>query len=321
MATALKWCVILVLLIIETAVNGIYLAKGNDQGLVGGIGYAFSFAFANVIATVVLGLFVVPRIVHRAFLWKVVGLLGICAWLTVALGLNLVMAHYREVSATAFDNVGQIVMERLSTAPLIMNDIDSWVLFASGVLFSVIALIDALLMKDPYPGYSDTYTRYLDARDDYVDRKADLIAQLKEIRDDHNLKVDGIIRALSIRRRECAAIIDSRTRILRQFAEHQSHLEASGRRLFATYREANRSAREAPIPQRFSTPFNLVRRNPNIDTADDWSDNELAGRIKEAQKEMSEQMTRISSEFDAAVTAYHQLDNIFPETLNGPAQA
>lgn len=321
LATALKWCVILVLLIIETAVNGIYLAKGNDQGLVGGIGYAFSFAFANVIATVVLGLFVVPRIVHRAFLWKVVGLLGICAWLTVALGLNLVMAHYREVSATAFDNVGQIVMERLSTAPLIMNDIDSWVLFASGVLFSVIALIDALLMKDPYPGYSDTYTRYLDARDDYVDRKADLIAQLKEIRDDHNLKVDGIIRALSIRRRECAAIIDSRTRILRQFAEHQSHLETSGRRLFATYREANRSAREAPIPQRFSTPFNLVRRNPNIDTADDWSDNELAGRIKEAQKEMSEQMTRISSEFDAAVTAYHQLDNIFPETLNGPAQA
>ncbi|WP_234840424.1 hypothetical protein [Sinorhizobium meliloti] len=320
-ATILKWCIILALLIIETMVNGIYLAKGNDQGLVGGIGYAFAFAFANVVSTVVLGLFVVPRIVHRSFFWKVVGLVGIVAWLTVALGLNLVMAHYREVSASAFEYVGRIVMERLSTAPLIMNDIDSWVLFASGVLFSTIALIDSLLMKDPYPGYADTYQRYLDARDDYVDRKADLIDQLKGIRDDHNQKVDGIILALSARRKECAAIIDSRTRMIKQFSEHQSHLEVSGRRLFATYREANCAARTEPQPKRFSTQYKLDRRKPAIDTSDDWSDRELGERIKAAQAEMSEQMKRISTEFENAVTAYHQLDNLFPETINGPAQA
>ncbi|MBZ7925002.1 hypothetical protein LAC81_30150 [Ensifer adhaerens] len=321
MATILKWCVILALLIVETMVNGIYLAKGNDQGLVGGIGYAFSFAFANVVSTVVLGLFVVPRVVHRSFWWKLVGLLGIAAWLTVALGLNLVMAHYREVSATAFDNVGRIVMERLTNAPLVMNDIDSWVLFASGVLFSTIALIDSLLMKDPYPGYADTYTRYVDARDDYIDRKADLIDQLKGIRDDHNQKVDGIILALSQRRKECAAIIDSRTRMIKQFSEHQNHLEVSGRRLFATYREANRATRTEPQPKRFSTQYSLDRRKPAIDKSDDWSDKELGERIKAAQAEMADQMKRISAEFEAAVTAYHQLDNLFPETINGPAQA
>ncbi|TCQ24844.1 hypothetical protein [Rhizobium sp. PP-CC-3G-465] len=319
--TVLKWLVIAALLVVETVVNGIYLAEGNNQGLVGGLGYAFAFAFANVVATVILGLFVVPRIVHRSFVWKIVGLIGIIGWLTIALGLNLVMAHYREVSTTAVDGVGKIVMERLSTAPLTMNDIDSWVLFASGVLFSTIALIDALLMKDPYPGYSGTHARYVDARDSYVDHRAELIDQLKDIRDDHNEKVEAIIRALSARRKECAAIIDSRTRTIKQFAEYQNHLESVGRRLLGTYREANRSARTAPEPKRFSTQYKLEKRKPDIDTSDDWSDRELGERIKAAQTEMSEQMKRISIEFDNAVTAYHQLDNLFPETVNGPTPA
>lgn len=321
LVTTLKWCVILALLILETVVNGIYLAKGNDQGLVGGFGYAFAFAFANVIATVILGLFVVPRIVHRAFLWKVVGLLGILTWLAIALGLNLVMAHYREVSAMALDGVGRIVMERLSSAPLLMNDIDSWVLFASGVLFSTIALIDALSMNDPYPGYSNTYLRYIEARSDYTDHRADLIDELKEIRDDHNKKVEGIIAALSARRKECATIIDSRARTVKQYAEYQAHLETVGKRLLSAYRDANRETRTTTQPRRFATQFKLDRRKPSVDTADDWSDKELGERIKDAQAEMSEQMRRISKEFDDAVNKYRQLDHLFPETINGATQA
>lgn len=279
-ATVLKWCVILALLIVETGVNGIYLAKGNDQGLVGGMGYAFAFAFANVVATVILGLYVVPRIVHRSFLWKLVGLIGIAAWFTVAIGLNLVMAHYREVSATALDDVGRIVMERLTNAPLIISDIDSWVLFASGVLFSTIALIDALLMNDPYPGYAGTHTRFVDARSDYIDHKLELIDELKVIRDEHNEKVEAIIRALSARRKECAAIIDNRSRTIKQFTDHQTHLEAVGKTLLGIYRDTNRSARTEPEPKRFSSTYKLERRKPNIDTSDDWSDKELSERIR-----------------------------------------
>lgn len=320
-ATAIKWLIIAALLIIETWVNGTFLAKGSDQGFLGGIMYAFAFAFANVISTVLLGLFVIPRIVHRSFLWKIVGFGGIFIWLVVAITVNLVMAHYREVSAALVNDVGPEVMRRLWQAPLSMNDIDSWVLFVSGFIFSLIALVDSLLISDPYPGYAGTHSRYVKARNEYVDRKLDLIADLKDIRNDHNEKIEWIVRELSTRRKECASILDNRSRMVKLYAEHQDHLEQVGRKLLATYRDSNRQSRAASPPKYFSTVYKMQRRNIVVSTADDWSDKELAERIQAAQLELSEQMKRISQEFEDAVTAYHQLDNLFPETINGPTQA
>lgn len=320
-ATIIKWLIIVALLVIETWVNGAFLATGSDQGFLGGVMYAFAFAFANVISTVLLGLFVVPRIVHRSFWWKIIGFMGVVVWLAVAISVNLVMAHYREVSATMVDEVGQEVMRRLWQAPLSMNDIDSWVLFVSGFIFSLIALVDSLLISDPYPGYAGTHTRYVKARDEYVDEKFDLIEDLKVIRNDHNEKVEVIVRGLSARRKECAAIIDNRTRMAKQFSEHQNHLEQVGRKLLATYREANRQARSEPEPKYFSAQYKMEKRVVVIDTSDDWSDKDLATRINSAQSELTEQMKRISKEFEDAVTAYHQLDNLFPETINGPTQS
>ncbi|MBZ5762405.1 hypothetical protein LAV84_20960 [Rhizobium sp. VS19-DR104.2] len=319
--TVLKWCLILVLLVIETAVNGIYLAKGSDSGLVGGIGYAFGFAFVNVVGTIILSIYFIPNLAHRSIFRKLIGLLGCLLWLTIAIGLNIVMSHYREVSATAVDDVGKVVMERLTHSTFTLDDIDSWVLFAGGFLFSTIALVDGLTMSDPYPGYAGTYTRYVAAREEYVEHKIHLVDSLKDIRDDHNEKVEGIIRALSLRRKECAAIIDARTRLVRLFSEHQTQLESVGRKLIETYRDANRQTRTKPEPKYFATPYKMERRRAVVDTSDDWNDKELAERIQAAQTELSDQMKRISKEFDDAVTAYRQLDNLFPETINGPTQA
>lgn len=320
-ATALKWLIIVALLVVETMVNGIYLAAGNDQGLVGGIGVALGFALVNVGGTVVLGLFLIPNVVHRSFFGKLVGVVGIAIWLALALGLNLVMAHYREVSADTVAQVGAAAMQRLKDAPLSFNDIDSWILFATGFLFSTVALVDVLMMKDPYFGYGGTSARYVAARKYYVEHKLDLIENLKEIRDEHNAKVDTIIRNLSQRRRECASIIDSRARLINLYTDHQGSLEAAARKLLMVYREANRQTRSTPEPKYFVVPYEMERRKAVPDTGEDWNDSELASRIQQAQAELNEQMQQISEEFQSAVTAYHQLDNMFPETINGKAQA
>lgn len=318
-ATTAKWLVIAALLIVETWVNGTFLAVGSNQGFLGGIMYALAFAFANVILTVLLGLYVVPRIVHRSFLWKIVGLAGIAAWLVVAVSVNLVMAHYREVSATMVDAIGPEVMRRLNEAPLAMSDIDSWVLFVTGMIFSLIALIDSLLISDPYPGYAGTHERYVAARQAYVDRKRDLIDELTDIRNDHNEKVEWIVRELSTRRKESASILDARARMVGLFAEHQDHLELVAQKLLAYYREANRQARTTAQPMHFKSQYTMMRRDISLSTENDWSDKDLAERIQEAQDQLKAQMKQISVEFEAAVTAYHQLDNLFPETSNGPA--
>ena len=44
----LKALLIVIILLIETAVNGSYLAKGSEQGLLGGVVEAFTIAFINI---------------------------------------------------------------------------------------------------------------------------------------------------------------------------------------------------------------------------------------------------------------------------------
>ncbi|MCD2183664.1 hypothetical protein [Rhizobium sp. GN54] len=320
-ATMLKWLVIVALLLGETIVNGIYLAKGSDQGLVGGVGIAFGFAFANVIGTTVLAWKLVPYVVHRSFFKKMGGLIGILLWLCLAIGLNLAMAHYREASATTATEIGAAVMTRLRTDPLFLRDIDSWILFGTGFIASAVALFDVLSIRDIYPGYGGVHTRYVAARDNYVHHKLELIDNLKDIRDEHNEKVDAIIRDLTIRRRECASIIENRARIVRLFNDQQDRLEEVSRKLLTIYREANRQTRTKPEPKYFAMQYKLERRQPVIETGDDWNDKDLAARIKTAEEDLAEQMRQIGHEFESAVTAYHQLDNLFPEMTNGQTQA
>ena len=315
--TTLKIGFVVVLLIAETILNGIYLAEGSSSGLVGGVGYAFGFALVNVVGSFAIGFFGVRQINRRGAGWKLLGFASLIAWIVLAVLLNLVIAHYREISVTAVDAVGVLVRQRVFADPLGLADIDSFVLFAGGFLFSVAALLDALFITDPYWGYAAVYSRYASAREEYAAEKEHRIERLKGIRDEHNIKIEGIIQGLSKRRRECAAIIDARTRMTKLHAEHQNGLEATARKLLSIYREENRSNRTEPEPRHFRSQYKLERRNVVIDTSDDWNDKELAERIKGAQSELSDQMKRISKAFEDAVIAYHQLDNLFPETING----
>jgi hypothetical protein len=315
--TSLKILFVVFLLIVETAVNGVYLAKGNDSGLVGGIGYAFGFAFVNVMGTFLLALFGIRQLNRRSVGLKIAGLISLLLWVALAFALNLAMAHYREISATAVDDIGLLVRQRIASDPFGLADIDSFVLFAGGLLFSIAALLDGLFMTDPYPGYAGVHSRYAAARDEYADEREHRVEGLKEIRDEHNGKIEGIIQGLSKRRKECAAIIDARTRMTKLYGEHQTQLESVARKLLTIYREQNRAVRTEEEPKHFKAQYKMERRKVIIDTSDDWSDKELSERIQAAQTELSSQMKRISKAFEDAVTAYHELDHLYPETING----
>ncbi len=85
-------------------------------------------------------------------------------------------------------------------------------LFAVGLMFSLFAFIDGCYLTDPYPGSAGVQKRLDAARSNYIDRKLDLIDDLRDIRDEHNGKIEEIIRDLSMRRQETAAIIAHRAR-------------------------------------------------------------------------------------------------------------
>ncbi|NTG48744.1 hypothetical protein G6M04_15275 [Agrobacterium rhizogenes] len=320
-AWAFKVALIVFLILVEMVMNGSFLAKGSEQGIVGGVTEAAAFAFLNIGAALMFSFFWVRFLVHRSFLLKLLGLLGLVAYVAVALAINIALAHYREVSATILSGAGVEVIQRLKTAPLGLQELNSWMLFAVGLMFSLVAFIDGCYLTDPYPGFAGVQKRLDAARNNYIDRRIDLIDDLRDIRDEHNSKIEAIIRDLSMRRQETAAILAHRARTAGLFAEHQNHLERTANTLLTIYREANRGARTEPEPAYFASRYQLERLVPVLHSNEEWDDKLLGERIQSAQAELSEQIKRIGDEFESAIEKYHKLDNLFPESTIGATQA
>ena len=181
--TLLKVGILAILFVIEVIINGNFLAKSNPQGLLGGAVQAVSFAALNIIASFLFGLVPIRVINLRNFVFKLIGLLSFVVYLAFAIALNLTLAHLREVPPTINGDVGQEVMMQILKAPLVLNDIISWVFFGIGFIFSLVAMTDGLLFTDPHFGYASLEQRCNEARAQYTEGKAELVERLREIRD------------------------------------------------------------------------------------------------------------------------------------------
>ncbi|TPI62525.1 nicotinamide mononucleotide transporter [Mesorhizobium sp. B3-1-3] len=316
----LRVALLVFLFLFETYVNGSFLAKGNDQGFLGGATEAFAFSFVNIGSALILAIFCVRLVTHRSFTVKLFGIGSILLYAVIALGINLLLAHYREVSGTLADGAGSIAIQRMRHNPLGLEEVRSWMLFLVGLIFSIIAFIDGWFVLDPYPGYAGAEKRRRDRRDHYTNTKSDLIDRLIELRDTYNSKFDDVLKGLGGRRREHAAILASRARLLALFNEHQDQLERCCNLLLSKYREANIRARKTPPPKHFSQPFKLQKSKPVVYSDGEMRDTDLSSSIAAAQQALGEQMRELGKECEAGIEKYRDLDKLYPETLDGQAQ-
>jgi hypothetical protein len=309
----LKVGILLALFVFEVFLNGFFLAKGSELGYLGGAVEAFTFALLNVGVSFLIAAAGVRQLNHRNLLRKLFGLISLMGYLALAIGLNLALAHYREVSGALVSDAGREVLVRLQTTPLAIADVKSWLFFGLGLLCSLIAFADAFLIYDPYPGYAPLEKRRAEAHAAYIRRKNDLIARLLDIRDEAIEILEEANRDLSIRRSEHDAILEGRARLVRLFAAHQSHLDRSANALLAAYREANKRARATPAPARFSTLFALDKFPIEQDLPETSAREELRRSIAESQAMLAAQVQAIHTEFETAFASYREIDELVEE--------
>ncbi|AZO16068.1 MAG: hypothetical protein E5V95_05505 [Mesorhizobium sp.] len=315
-AHVLRLSLLLFLFLIETAMNGSFLAKGNEQGLFGGILEAAAFSFINIGAALLLAVFCARLVTHRSSFGKLVGIGSIIFYIVLAVTINLALAHYREVSGSLADGAGVEVIRHLRADPTGLTDVKSWLLFGIGLMFSLFAFIDGWFVFDPYPGYAGVENRLVHRREDYIDRKKELIEELQDVRDDHNEKVEDIVKELGSRRREHRAIIDHRSRLLALFAQHQDQLERACNQLLSKYREANIQARTEPAPKHFGSPYKLDRIKPHVSGEGEWSESDIGASIRAAQEELNAQVRLIGQECERGIEQYRDLDKLHPDSVS-----
>jgi hypothetical protein len=315
--TVFKIGVLAVMFVIEVAMNGGFLSKSNAGGLLGGAIQAVSFAALNIVASFLCGLVPIRLLNRRQFFLKLLGFISLLGYLVFAVGLNLTLSHLRDMPPTVTSDIGHEVLVQLSQRPFVLNDVNSWVFFSIGFLFSLIAMADGLLFTDPYFGYGALEHRCIDAREQYTDGKERLIGNLREIRDDASQTMTDAARDLSVRRGEYDAILLARARLGQRFIEHQNQIERSARSLLSIYREANRTARTQPAPSYFSQPYTLDRIIYASNEPNEAFREKLSRSIEETQKLLGGQIQAVHEVFNKAVESYREMDDLIPESLSG----
>ena len=315
----LKIGVLAILLIIEVVINGSFLAKANIGGLLGGAAQAVTFAALNIVASFFWGMVLIRLVNRRNYFLKLIGLLSFLAYLAFATALNLTLSHLREIppAVSVSDNVGQVVLHRLLTAPLALTDINSWVFFAIGFIFSLIAMADGLLFFDPYIGYAGLERRWIEATRQFAGARSELIERLRDIRGDATEAMNEAARDLSVRRSEYDALLQGRVRLAQRFEHHQSQIEQTCRALLEIYREANRRARSTPAPDYFTKAYAMARINYAGSELNSGARENLRQMITETQELLNQQIKAIHEAFDGAVRTYREIDELLPEKKNG----
>ena len=311
----LKVGVLAILFITEVVINGSFLAKANVGGLLGGAAQAVTFAALNILASFFWGMVLIRLINRRNFFLKLIGLLSFLAYLAFAIALNLTLSHLREIppAVAVSGDVGEVVLHRLLTAPYALIDINSWVFFSIGLIFSLIAMADGLMFFDPYMGYAGLERRWVEATKQFASARSELIERLRDIREDATEVMNEAARDLSVRRSEYDSLLQGRGRLAQRFSQHQNQIEQAGRALLEIYREANRRARATPAPDYFAKAYAMDRIVYSGGDPDPSARENLRKMIADTQELLTRQIKAIHEAFDSAVRTYREIDELLPE--------
>lgn len=304
--------IIMIMVVSETYFNGTYLAKGSTQGLIGGVFEAATFAILNIGFSIILTNFVIRQIVRKNLLWRLVGLIGIFVWLGLVSGINLFLAHYREVATIIMQDVmgvGEDVIQNIINNPLGLQQAESWMLFAIGMLFAFITLVDVFTFSDIYPGYSKRQKKWDEEQEEYKEEFDLLIDELNEIKEDYNENLRQIGDALSSRQKELDTIQSGRNRLSSLYSAHHEQLQRAANSLFSYYYEANRAARTEPVPRRFNERYLVAKME--LSSGKSFQPREaqkIKDRISEAKAILDEQIQSVLNKYADGIRQYRNLD-------------
>ena len=225
-----------ILFLVESIANSVFLAEGNELGVVGAYSVAFGISLANMLPPFFAFGPLSRNFVHTNFPRRLLAWISTSAYAAIAFTLNLGVAHYREVSGRLMGDAGVEVVRRMTQNPLGLKDAESWLLLVLGLIFSLIAFFDGYKLDDAYPGYGKLDRLRAKARDAHRDERDELdevSGALEAIRDEALEAVKRTADKAREQPRERQRIAVNRRRLIEEFRRYVDDLERSGAELIA----------------------------------------------------------------------------------------
>ncbi|MGB3408131.1 MAG: hypothetical protein WBA67_11615 [Jannaschia sp.] len=251
----LAFGLILVVGLIEVALNGVFFARGNELGYIGGVGIACVIAVINVAFSYAAGANV-RYLNRRNFLWKVWGIGCLALFVCFAATLNLAVAHFRDaLGAMPWDAALVASVDDLLAAPIDLRSLESWLIVGFGLLVSATAFWKGMTIRDPMPGYNAIHDEWEAAIDDYAESYGDAQEALE---DAFGAARDKLEHEAQARRTDLKAAVDAvqqRGTLGRNLETFLDTCDEAANRLSRLYRDANLRARADDGPPYFNEAF------------------------------------------------------------------
>jgi len=310
---------ILLLLLVESVLNGNMLGLGAEGGLIQGLFIAFTIAVINV---GLLGFFLgkTLRYCHHVALPKKLfaGVIPTAAIVLILIGLNFMVAHYRDVLQSvdiALDNVGIAVMDRVwSLMP--PADAQSVLLFLVGLLFGILAGIDWLKMDDRYPGYGERARRQDLEEENYAEEVRETLQRLGDL---HSETADILLdlkENLEHKETEFKSILSHRERKVGQFKATEAHNLSAAHQVVEKYRDSNRNARSTPAPDYFTRDLEVVTQPIETSRAGEMSIAQVESEIKRVVEKLESGITEIHESWGKAQEEFKKTHQLARERIN-----
>ncbi len=250
----LRLLVLAIFVIVESILNGMFFAKGSEGGLIGGVSQALVLSLLNIGGAVLYAVLGMPLLRHSRIGGRFVGILATLAYIVWVLLLNLAIAHYRDLFVL---HEGQVAMDvlagRLWTAPLHLMEAQSWLLGILGVALSIVSLIDAAGLNDPYPGYGALGRRHKEAVCDFAEHNSRCLQGLQGLRDSAVADMTAVIEAMRTSEYDLRLATEGRERLHQNYVAYLDHLAVAYQQLVRRYREANQAVRTTADPGYFQS--------------------------------------------------------------------
>ena len=299
---------LVVLVAFESLLNGIFFAKGAKFGLIGGVGTAIGISLANMIFAFLLGLVPARYINHQNFVLKAFGLLVTLAGVAALIALHAFAAHLREATALVGESAAmKHALETLLRSPWSATEIETYYLFALGVMFALAALYKGYTFDDPYPGYGATSRRAIDAREAYSDEHAELFDGLGDVRESTIKDLQAGIVRIPLLPQEADNIRVQRDATLKKFRTYETTIVGSCNQLLARYRQSNQSHRSSRVPAHFDSDWSI----PN--SAVDGNDvRQLLAEAVREPPDVSSMLAELDQLSRSLLSEYESLMTRFP---------
>lgn len=300
----LHYGVLVLLLVVETVLNGAMLARGNDFGLIGGFAQALVLAVINVAVGFGSGRWALSNAQHLSPLRRSLGIAWIVVLITFSVGFNLSVGHFRD----ALGNINDPYPERsaltaLSSHPFVLADMQSYALLVLGLLFSVIATADGYKIDDPYPGYGALARRVAQVEEDFIAERREYIDDMADLRNDSLRSIREIAQSIELAGRQSADLVNRQQLTGQRFRAHVDYLNRSLMAVVSEYRAADVAARATPAPAYFQQEMRLAdTRLPDFGS---WTVQEadLTAAISTANK-------AIAAAHDEAVVSLRSVEDL-----------